>query len=110
MGLSLEPNQIHLGDATELLRELSEESVDLALTDPPYFLDKLDSDWDPEKVKARTRRQAVGYLPAGMKFDPSQGRALQAWYGEIAREVFRVLKPGGFFSPSPVPVWFTGWP
>lgn len=97
MGPSLEPNRIYLGDALQLLGELSEASVDLALTDPPYFLEGLDSGWDSERVKRRTRGQAVGHLPAGMRFDPSQGRALQAWYREVARGVFRVLKPGGFF-------------
>jgi len=32
-----------------------------------------------------------------MKFDPKQGPELQAFMSQVAAEVFRVLKPGGFF-------------
>lgn len=85
------------GDALEVLPLLEAESVDLVLTDPPYFLDGLDDAWNPGAVARRTRSQAVGHLPAGMRFDPEAGRRLQAWYGLVAKEVFRLLKPGGFF-------------
>lgn len=90
-------NKIYLGDALLLIQEVAVESVDLVLTDPPYFLDKLDNAWDPKKVKTKTRRQAVENLPAGMKFDPEQGRRLQSWYGEVSKKVYRILKPGGYF-------------
>ncbi len=85
------------GDALEVLPLLEAESVDLVLTDPPYFLDGLDDAWNPGAVARRTRSQAVGHLPAGMRFDPEAGRRLQAWYGLVAKEVLRLLKPGGFF-------------
>lgn len=94
---TLVPNEIYLGDAFNLLRKVKSESVDLVLTDPPYFLDKLDKNWDPQKIKSITRNQQIDHLPAGMKFDPKQGRNLQRWYGEVSKEIFRVLKPGGFF-------------
>ncbi len=90
-------NQVHVGDALKLLDDLEPSSVDLVLTDPPYFLDKLDANWDPDEVQKVTRGQVIKNLPAGMKFDPEQGRNLQKWYTIVSEKVYRALKPGGFF-------------
>jgi site-specific DNA-methyltransferase (adenine-specific) len=91
-------DKIICGDALEVLPRLPANSVDLVLTDPPYFLDKLDNEWTPERAARRFyKSQAVFHLPPGMKFDPTQGRRMYAWYLEISRELLRVLKPGGFF-------------
>jgi site-specific DNA-methyltransferase (adenine-specific) len=81
-----------------VLPRLPAHSVDLVLTDPPYFLDKLDNEWTPERAARRFyKSQAVFHLPPGMKFDPTQGRRMYEWYLEVSRELLRVLKPGGFF-------------
>jgi site-specific DNA-methyltransferase (adenine-specific) len=91
-------DQIICGDALEVLPRLPAHSVDLVLTDPPYFLDKLDNEWTPERAARRFyKSQAVFHLPPGMKFDPTQGRRMYEWYLEVSRELLRVLKPGGFF-------------
>jgi site-specific DNA-methyltransferase (adenine-specific) len=91
-------DQIICGDALEILPRLPAHSVDLVLTDPPYFLDKLDNEWTPERAARRFyKSQAVFHLPPGMKFDPNQGRRMYEWYLEVSRELLRVLKPGGFF-------------
>jgi DNA modification methylase len=91
-------DQIVCGDALEVLPRLPANSVDLVLTDPPYFLDKLDNEWTPERAARRFyKSQAVFHLPPGMKFDPNQGRRMYEWYLEVSRELLRVLKPGGFF-------------
>jgi site-specific DNA-methyltransferase (adenine-specific) len=91
-------DQIVCGDALEILPRLPAHSVDLVLTDPPYFLDKLDNEWTPERAARRFyKSQAVFHLPPGMKFDPNQGRRMYEWYLEVSRELLRVLKPGGFF-------------
>jgi len=95
--LTLKPNTIYEGDAAVLLKNLEPSSIDLVLTDPPYFLDKLDSNWDPNEVKKSTKSQAIKHLPAGMKFDPEQGKRLEHWYYEISRSIFNALKPGAFF-------------
>jgi site-specific DNA-methyltransferase (adenine-specific) len=91
-------DQIVCGDALEILPRLPAHSIDLVLTDPPYFLDKLDNEWTPERAARRFyKSQAVFHLPPGMKFDPTQGRRMYEWYLEVSRELYRVLKPGGFF-------------
>ena len=35
-------------------------------------------------------------LPIGMKFDVNQGLKLQQFMTPIAKELFRIIKPGGF--------------
>ncbi|MCS6919105.1 MAG: site-specific DNA-methyltransferase [Fimbriimonadales bacterium] len=91
-------DQIICADALETLPQLPSDSIDLVLTDPPYFLDKLDNEWTPERAaRRRYQSQTVFHLPPGMKFDPAQGRRMYEWYQEVSRELYRVLKPGGFF-------------
>ena len=90
-------NKITVGDALKLLDEVEDNSVDIVLTDPPYFLDKLDDNWKHDVVSNKKNQYTVKSLPAGMKFDREQGKRFYEWYLEISRKVFRVLKPGGFF-------------
>lgn len=95
--LLLESNNIYLGDALELLDSVASDSVDLVVTDPPYFLDKMDNNWSRDRLSSRTRSQVVNHLPSGMKFDPEQGKRLQEWYYKVSLKILRVLKPGGYF-------------
>ena len=90
-------NKIICGDTLDLLPQLESDSIDIVLTDPPYFLDKLDNNWDQEKVASQNNQQVIKSLPAGMKFDREQGKRFYSWYLDISKEIFRVLKPGGFF-------------
>ena len=90
-------NKIICADTLELLPQLENNSVDVVLTDPPYFLDKLDNRWSEEKVSNQSNQRAIKSLPAGMKFDKNQGKRFYTWYLKISKELFRVLKPGGFF-------------
>ncbi len=90
-------NKIICADALELLPQIEENSIDVVLTDPPYFLDKLDNNWDHEKVSNQDNQYTIKSLPAGMKFDREQGKRFYAWYFDISKEIFRILKPGGFF-------------
>lgn len=90
-------NKIVLGDALEILEGIDESSVDLVLTDPPYFLDKLDNNWTHQKVSNKRNLKVIKSLPAGMKFDRKQGVEFYKWYLDISKKLFRALKPGGFF-------------
>jgi len=47
-------NKIILRDAEKILHEIKDDSIDLVLTDPPYFLDKMDNGWDPKTVSTIT--------------------------------------------------------
>ncbi len=90
-------NQIILGDSLEILSKIENNSIDIVLTDPPYFLDKLDNNWQYKKVEDTRNQQIIKSLPAGMKFDRKQGREFYKWYLIISEQIYRILKPGGFF-------------
>lgn len=90
-------NKIIHADALLFLKKLKPQSIDMVLTDPPYFLDKMDQNWSPSQVHSQKNQQIVASLPAGMKFSRKQGKQFYEWYFKISKELFRVLKPGGFF-------------
>lgn len=86
-------------DCRDGLKEISDNSIDMCLTDPPYGLDGLDESWDAaiiEKKKPKTNA-IISNLPVGMKFDPKQGQNFQNFYKPVCDEIYRILKPGGFF-------------
>jgi site-specific DNA-methyltransferase (adenine-specific) len=68
----METNTIHTGDAFDVLPTLPADSVHAVVCDPPYGLAFMGRDWDD--------------------FEP---REYQQWCEDWAREVKRVLKPGG---------------
>ncbi len=90
-------NKIVCADTLELLPQIEDNSIDVVLTDPPYFLDKLDNNWDYDEVSNQNNQYIIKSLPAGMKFDREQGKRFYAWYFDVSKEIFRILKPGGFF-------------
>ena len=90
-------NKILNGDSLEILKSIDKNSIDVVVTDPPYFLDKLDNNWENDIVESKKYQQTVTSLPAGMKFDKSQGKRFYDWYFQVSRELNRVLKPGGYF-------------
>lgn len=86
------------GDSTQLIKAIPDASIDLVVTDPPYFIDGMGDGWDKGKLEASAKRATViGGLPVGMKFDPDQGRKFQAFMEPLSRELLRVMKPGGYF-------------
>ncbi len=91
-------NKIILGDALKVLPQIEDNSIDLVLTDPPYFLDKMDNNWNHKEVSTITDYcHVVKSLPPGMKFSKEQGKNFYEWYLKISKELYRILKPGGFF-------------
>lgn len=85
------------GDCSELTPKMETNRVSLILTDPPYFIDGMDNRWDHKKLKDKSKKaKVVGSLPVGMKFDRKQGVRLQEFLKPIAKEWFRIIKPGGF--------------
>jgi len=90
-------NKIHQIDAFKLMKQIPTNSIDLVLTDPPYFLDKLDNNWDVKSLDKVTEASVVKSLPSGMKFNKKQGMDFFCWFLEISKELLRIIKPGGFF-------------
>ena len=88
---------IYNADCREKLKELDDCSIHMVLTDPPYYLDGLDTDWRKGQSDSLRATGSVGGLPVGMKFDPKQGIALQEFLEPVAKELMRVLVPGGFY-------------
>lgn len=88
--------QLRCADCRDGQKQLLDHSVSLVLTDPPYFLDGMDDNWNGARLRSRAKPGVVGGLPAGMKFDRAQGRRLVEFLLPVAEEWLRVLKPGGF--------------
>lgn len=90
-------NKILLGDSLNLLKKIPNCSIDIVITDPPYFLDKMDNNWNIETVNKKTKTGIVKSLPPGMKFNKEKGYELYKWFFDVSVEIERILKPGGFF-------------
>lgn len=79
------------------LNRLEDDSIDCVITDPPYFIDKLDNKWDAEEVKNDVKNSHIKHLPKGMKFDKSQVKNLYDYYLELSKLLFIKMKPGAYF-------------
>ena len=88
---------LYLDDCRNVLKQLNDDSIDLIITDPPYFIDGMGNDWNKENLSKKVKKaKVVGGLPVGMKFDVEQGKKLQEFMEPICNEFMRILKPGGF--------------
>ena len=97
--------KLYLGNCLDVLTVLGSECVHIVVTDPPYFLEGLDSDWKKGK-KSKKSGGVIGGLPIGMKFDIQQGKKLQEFLTPINEQLFRILKPGGFMLMFSAPRLF----
>ena len=82
------------------LKKLKDNSIDCVITDPPYFLHKLDNDWSDQNIEDELKYKLnshIKHLPKGMKFDKKQVQNLYNFYLEISKIIFKKLKPGGYF-------------
>lgn len=90
--------ELYQGDCLEILTTVEDNSIDCVITDPPYFIDGMGDNWDTkELIKSVKKSGIIGSLPVGMKFDPQQGKKLYDFTLKYSKEIFRILKPGGFF-------------
>ncbi|MGI9298782.1 MAG: DNA methyltransferase, partial [Gammaproteobacteria bacterium] len=89
-------HRIQHADCRREMRLVKNESIAMVLTDPPYFIDGMDDNWNHERLRGRCKHGVIGGLPAGMKFSTEQGRKLYDFLKPVAAEWRRVLKPGGF--------------
>ena len=84
-------------DSLKYLETLDDNSIDLILTDPPYFIDKLDNNWNSKNITNRKSNSHIKHLPKGMKFDKKQVKNLYDFYLNISKLLFKKLKPGGYY-------------
>ncbi|MDD3669646.1 MAG: site-specific DNA-methyltransferase, partial [Alphaproteobacteria bacterium] len=83
-------------DCREGIKNIPNDSIDFIVTDPPYFIDGMGSDWDDKKLRNKAAKSGiVGGLPVGMKFR-AQGENLQKFLAPLCKEFYRILKPAGF--------------
>lgn len=86
------------GDSLDILKSFKDNSIDCVITDPPYFIDGMGKEWSNDNLRKKASKASViGALPVGMKFDPKQGIELQSFIQNISNEIYRILKPGGFY-------------
>ena len=71
------------GDCLELMKDMTDESVDLIITSPPYNLGNTHH--------TRGKR----FKPYGKYDDDMKELDYQAWQVEVLNECFRILKPDG---------------
>jgi site-specific DNA-methyltransferase (adenine-specific) len=88
---------VHLGDCRDQLDLLEDNSIDLVLTDPPYFIDGMGDDWDNDRLHAKVSKAGIiGGRPIGMKFDRQQSYEFQRFMDTVSDKLMRVMKPGAF--------------
>ena len=94
---TLETIKIIHNDSMKELEKLADNSIDCVITDPPYFIDKLDNNWSSKEVNADIKNSHIKHLPKGMKFEKEQVKALYDYYLELAKLLFKKMKPGAYF-------------
>lgn len=88
---------IYNDDALNFLNSIADNSIDCVITDPPYFIDKLDDKWDAKKVANDKNNSHIKHLPKGMKFSKDQSKNFYTFYLKVSQLLFAKLKPGGYF-------------
>ena len=84
-------------DCMKEVIKLEDNSIDCIITDPPYFIDKLDKNWSTKDIKEDKKNSHIKHLPKGMKFDKKQVKGLYDFYLDLSKILFNKLKPGGYF-------------
>jgi site-specific DNA-methyltransferase (adenine-specific) len=85
------------------LNKMADNSIDCVITDPPYFIDKLDDKWSPTDIKKDVKNSHIKHLPKGMKFDKNQVKNLYDYYLQLSKLLFKKMKPGAFFLSFSAP-------
>lgn len=89
--------ELYNEDCMEGIAKLEDNSIDCVITDPPYFIDKLDNKWNSDKVNGDDKNSHITHLPKGMKFDKRQVKNLYDFYLDLSKLLMKKLKPGAFF-------------
>jgi site-specific DNA-methyltransferase (adenine-specific) len=91
-------SDIYLGNATELIIDVPDDSVSLLLTDPPFGIGDID---DREGVGGQ---KTQSYLATLSTHDNADVRVIEKTFKSLFPHIFRVLKPSShfyiFFAPQ----------
>ena len=92
--------QLYLGDCLEVMRSLPENSIDTCITDPPYGLGFMGKQWDTfdKSQFGIAGNEGENDLKVKKNFNVLPRYRKDGLYDftfEWAREVYRLLKPGG---------------
>ena len=84
-------------DCRKGMQEIADNSISVVITDPPYFIDGMNDNWNDTKLRSKIdKSHLINSMPAGMKFDINQSKNLKQFLKPIAEEWVRVTKPGAF--------------
>jgi site-specific DNA-methyltransferase (adenine-specific) len=95
-------NKIHNADCIEFMKQMPENSVGAIVTDSPYGLGFMGAEWDTMDGSqfgiAGQEGENDLKVKKNFKILPriAEGKALQEFVEQWARECYRVLKPGGY--------------
>ena len=84
-------------DCMSELEKFEDNSIDCVITDPPYFIDKLDDKWSSDDMKNDKKNSHIKHLPKGMKFSKDQVKKLYDYYLSLSKLLFTKMKPGAYF-------------
>lgn len=84
-------------DCMTELEKLNDNSIDCVITDPPYFIDKLNDKWSSIEISNNIKNSHITHLPKGMRFDKSQVKNLYDYYLKLSVLLFKKMKPGAYF-------------
>ena len=84
-------------DCMQELENMEDTSIDCVITDPPYFIDKLDNEWSSTNINNDKKNSHIKHLPKGMKFDKKQVKELYDYYLNLSKLLFKKMKPGAYF-------------
>jgi site-specific DNA-methyltransferase (adenine-specific) len=95
-------NQVIHGDCLEVLKQFPDNCIDAIITDPPYALGFMGKEWDTFDKRQFGRKGLEGKNDLKVKKNFEILPRYKNWDGYYefsfnwAKEVFRVLKPGGY--------------
>lgn len=83
-------------DSLQVMKLMEENSIDACITDPPYGLTHLDSEFNDFSETAKSGGAFSGKKGGGMSFTGQQNKETADFLRPFFVEAFRVLKPGAF--------------
>ncbi len=97
------------GDCIGHMKQLTENSVDAIVTDPPYGIGFMGKEWDNFKpstikqgmekdtrLKTQIASTRISNIAGTYDLSLSGNQKFQKWFEQIAKECLRVIKPGGY--------------